>query len=112
MSAMPLHEHLADRAVLLINGLAGIYSHELEDFRQSLIFLDDAPDEHFMALVRVLDVGDVLAGLIVAWLLMRSCALSGDIGRQRKIENHVGPEQRNISVHDPAQVQAARRIAG
>jgi hypothetical protein len=78
-------KELADDAVLLEDGLFGIHRHELEDLGQGLILFDDAPDELRVTGEGVTDLGDILAGFVVAGGAVGGDAFTGGFRRKREI---------------------------
>ena len=50
--------------MLLADRLLGVDGDEVEDQRERLVLADHARDEPLVALDRVVDVGDVLAGFV------------------------------------------------
>ena len=59
-----LAEQPADLVMLLVDRLLGVDGDEAEDQRQRLVFANDPRDEPLVARRRILDVGDVLTGLV------------------------------------------------
>ena len=97
MVVQPLHQHFlvplrprpprsvavqaANQPVLIEDRLLRVHLHELEDHRQRFVLLNHAPDELRVTLQRILDLRDILAGLVIigrAFAAMRFPDVSGD----------------------------------
>src|SRR5262245_12675543 len=64
-AALAFAEDLPDGTMLFIDGLFGVNRHEVEDQRQSLVLLIHPRYILLVTLHRVIDVGHILAGLVI-----------------------------------------------
>src|SRR5581483_9210146 len=64
---LPAAKELAQLVMLIADRLLGVDRDHVEHDRERLVLFDDALDEPVVALDRVLERGDVTAGLVKVW---------------------------------------------
>ncbi len=104
-----VYEGEEDWQVLL---LGRQYPIKVEDERERLVLADHPPDEPPEALDGILDLGDVLTGLVVRGWPRGGDPQAGRGRRDGEVEHDVRPEQRLVQLQHPVEIQPSRHVTG